>query len=93
MSSKDSDMLTCWFLIISNRIDFPWFLWIRLVDIFVIVLGMSSSEFRRSLSIYDVYFEDENGINYCMDNDTNKNDDIIIGVLVNNLEIEAKKNY
>jgi hypothetical protein len=86
-------MLTCWFLIISNRIDFPWFLWIRLVDIFVIVLGMSSSEFRRSLSIYDVYFEDENGINYCMDNDTNKNDDIIIGVLVNNLEIEAKKNY
>jgi hypothetical protein len=93
VSSKDSDMLTCWFLIISNRIDFPWFLWIRLVDIFVIVLGMSSSEFRRSLSIYDVYFEDENGINYCMDNDTNKNDDIIIGVLVNNLEIEAKKNY
>lgn len=93
MSSKDSDMLTCWFLIISNRIDFPWFLWIRLVDIFVIVLGMSSSEFRRSLSIYDVYFEDENGINYCMDNDTNKNDDIIIGVLVNNLEIEAKKIY
>jgi hypothetical protein len=49
---------------------------------------MSSSEFRRSLSIYDVYFEDENGINYCMDNDTNKNDDI-----VNNLEIEAKKIY
>jgi hypothetical protein len=93
VSSKDSDMLTCWFLIISNRIDFPWFLWIRLIDIFVIVLGMSSSEFRRSLSIYDVYFEDENGINYCMDNDTNKNDDIIIGVLVNNLEIEAKKNY
>lgn len=88
MSSKDSDMLTCWFLIISNRIDFPWFLWIHLVDIFVIVLGMSSSEFRRSLSIYDVYFEDENGINYCMDNDTNKNDDI-----VNNLEIEAKKIY
>jgi hypothetical protein len=54
---------------------------------------MSSSEFRCSLSIYDVYFEDENGINYCMDNDTNKNDDIIIGVLVNNLEIEAKKIY
>ena len=54
---------------------------------------MSLSEFRHSLSIYYVYFEDENDINHCMDNDSNKNDDIIIGVLVNNLEIEAKKIY
>ena len=45
-----------------------------------------------SLSIYDIYFDDNNVDSNIINNDINGNDDIIDEVFVNKIEVECKEN-
>jgi hypothetical protein len=45
-----------------------------------------------SSPIYDIYFDDNYDVNYCINNDNNDNDDVINDALIGKLYVEYKKN-